>query len=155
MKRQLIPTLCLLLCLSAVAAVKPVDNQTITLKPGWNLVTVERPVIDADTEKFLALKPMMLDTARKCYVICTDRNSLGIGTGYWIFSHTAQTLELTRAPNMGTWHTATLTDGWNLIGVSNDSTWMNQATAIWQWLNDRFQIGSKDELTDGKAYWVE
>ncbi|MBR4675931.1 MAG: hypothetical protein IKP00_15845 [Victivallales bacterium] len=83
MKRQLIPTLCLLLCLSAAAAVRPVDNQTITLKPGWNLVTVERPVIDSDMEKFLALKPMMLDAARKCHVICADRNSLAIGTEYF------------------------------------------------------------------------
>ena len=147
--------LCLLFCLTTFAAVKPINSQKIVLRPGWNLVTLERPVVAADAERFLAFRPMTLDSARKCYVLCPDKDSLEIGTGYWVFSQTEQTLELKRDQSKTTWDTAALADGWTLIGVADNSTWMNQATDIWQWQDGRFQIVSKDELTTGKAYFAK
>ena len=153
MKKHLL-ILCLLLCVAASAAVKPINSQTIVLKPGWNLVTLERPVIAADAERFIALKPITLDAAQKSYVFCSDKDKLKIGTGYWIFSKTAQTIELTRDQSQTTWETTELGNGWNLIGVADNSTWMNQATDIWQWLDGKFQKVSKEELAGGKAYFV-
>ena len=146
--------LCFLLCLVASAAVKPINSQTIVLKPGWNLVTLERPVIAADAERFIALKPITIDSAKKCYAYCSSKDKLKIGTGYWIFSKTTQTIELTRDQSQTTWETAGLGNGWNLIGVADNSRWMNQATNVWQWFNGKFQKVSKEELTGGKAYIV-
>ncbi|MBR4902648.1 MAG: hypothetical protein IKZ46_17035 [Victivallales bacterium] len=153
MKKHLL-ILCLLLCVAASAAVKPINSQTIVLKPGWNLVTLERPVIAADAERFIALKPITLDSAQKCYVFCSNKDKLKIGAGYWIFSKTAQTIELTRDQSQTTWETTELGNGWNLIGVADNSTWMNQVTDFWQWLDGKFQKVSKEELAGGKAYFV-
>jgi hypothetical protein len=146
--------LCLLFCFTTFAAVKPINSQKIVLRPGWNLVTLERPVIAADAERFLALKPMTLDPARKSYVYCTSKDSIKIGTGYWIYSKTAQTIEMRRDTNQTAWETAALTKGWNLVGVADNSTWQDQATDIWQWLNGKFKRVSNDELVAGKAYFV-
>lgn len=153
MKKHLL-ILCLLLCVTASAAVKPVNSQTIVLKPGWNLVTLERPITTADAERFIALKPITLDSASKSYVYCSSKDKLKIGTGYWIFSKTAKTIELTRDQSQTTWETAGLNKGWNLVGVADNSTWMNQAADIWQWLNGKFQKVSKEKLTEGRAYMV-
>ena len=146
--------LCLLFCLTTFAAVKPINSQKIVLRPGWNLVTLERPVVAADAERFLALKPMTLDPARKSYVYCTSKDNIKIGPGYWIYSKTAQTIELSRNQSQTNWETANMANGWNLIGVADNSTWQNQATDIWQWLNGKFMRVSKDELVAGKAYFV-
>ena len=154
MKKYLL-ILCLLFCVAASAAVKPINSQTIVLRPGWNLVTLERPIIATDAERFIALKPITLDATQKCYVLCIDKDALKVGTGYWIFSKTAQTIELTRDQSQTTWETTGLGNGWNLVGVADNSTWMNQATDnIWQWLNGKFQKVSKAELTGGKAYMI-
>ncbi len=154
MKKHLL-ILCLLLCVAASAAVKPIDSQTIVLKPGWNLVTLERPIIAADAERFIALKPITMDSAKKYYVFCSDKDKLKIGAGYWIFSKTAQTIELTRDQSQTTWETTELSKGWNLVGVADNSTWMNQVTDIWQWLNGKFQkVSPEEKLTGGKAYIV-
>ena len=142
-------------CLAAFAAVKPINSQMIVLKPGWNLVTLERPIVASDAEQFLALRPMMLNAARKCLVCCEDREMLKIGAGYWIHVNEAKTLELMRDQSQTTWETVGLRRGWNLVGVADNSTWQTQATEIWQWADGKFQIITKDELVEGKAYWVK
>ena len=152
--KKLLIIFCILISLSAIAAVKPINSQTIVLKPGWNLVTLERPIIDTDAERFIALKPITIDSARKCYAYCSSKDKLKIGTGYWIFSKTTQTIELTRDQTQSTWETAALAHGWNLIGLADNSVWQNQATNIWQWLDGKFQKVSKEELAGGRAYFV-
>ena len=146
-----------LLASSAIfAAVDPISSQRLELKPGWNLVTLTRPITSESAERFLALQPMKLDADNKCYVRCTSEDDIKVGVGYWIFSKTAQPpIYLVHDQSQTTWVTATLTQGWNLIGVANNSNWMIQATDIWQWLNDKFQRISKEELTIGEAYWVK
>ena len=153
MKKQLL-IFGLLICLVASAAVKPVSSQIIVLKPGWNLVTLERPVIETDMAKFLSLKPMMFNAEGKCYVQCTAEADIKIGTGYWIFSKTGRTLEFVKDQNKTTWETTGLMEGWNLVGVADNSTWQDQATEIWQWLNGKFRKVAKEKLVLGKAYWV-
>ena len=137
------------------AAVDPISSQKLELKPGWNLVTLTRPITAESAERFLALHPMKLDADNKCYVRCTSKDVLKVGVGYWIFSRTTQPpIDLVHEQSQTTWETAILTQGWNLIGVANNSTWMPKATDIWQWLNGKFQKVSKEDPTVGNAYWV-
>ena len=84
-----------------------------------------------------------------------SKDDLKVGVGYWIFSRTAQPpIDLVHEQSQTTWETAALTQGWNLIGVADNSTWMSQVTDIWQWLNGKFQTITKEELNTGDAYWV-
>ena len=153
--KRLLMTFFVMMCVAAAAAVKPANSQTITLKPGWNLVTLERPVVDTDMAKFLLLKPMTLDATGKCYVRCMEKADIKIGAGYWIHSDTEQAVELVTDKDKTSWETATLTNGWNLIGVADNSTWQSQAAVIWQWKDGRYQRVSPAELTAGVAYMVK
>ena len=153
MKHLLI--LCLLASFFAFAAIDPVSSQMLELKPGGNLVTLTRPIADESATLFLSLKPMMLDTKNKCYVRCASKDDLKVGVGYWIFSRTEQSpIDLVHDQAQTSYETAGLAVGWNLIGVADNSTWMNQAIEIWRWLNGKFQTITKEELTTGEAYWV-
>jgi hypothetical protein len=49
--------------------------------------------------------------------------------------------------------TAGLTEDWNLVGMADNSTWLNQTIVIWRWLNGKFQTITKEELITGEAYW--
>ncbi len=153
--KRLMMILFVMTCVAAIAAVKPVSSQTITLKPGWNLVTLERPVVEADMAKFLSLKPMKLDATGKCYVRCMEMADIKIGAGYWIYSNTERAVEFVTDQDKTSWETATLTSGWNLIGVADKSTWQSQAAVIWAWKDGQFQKVSQAELTAGVAYMVK
>ena len=153
MKRHLL-ILCLLGSISVFSAVGPVSIQKIELKHGWNLVTLTRPVIEASQGTFLLFQPMTYNPVRKCYVRCTHKEELKIGVGYWVYVDNAQPLELINDLGQATWQTAALTRGWNLIGMTDNSSWQNQATIIWQWKDGKFKIITKEDLTVGQAYWV-
>ena len=142
------------LCLVGFAAVEPVASQKMELKPGWNLVTIQFPVVEADLERFLALQPMTLDAVTKSYVRCTSLADLKIGVGYWVFSANGQEIQLTKDQSQTSWETATLKSGWNLLGVADNSAWQSQAAQVWQWLNGHFQKISKTALTSGEGYWA-
>ena len=138
------------------AAVVPKSTQTVELKPGWNLVTLEHPIVDdIEAKSFLVLQPMTLDAETKSYVRCTSLADLKIGVGYWVFSANGQEIQLTKDQSQTTWETATLKPGWNLLGVADNSDWQSQAAAVWQWLNGHFQKISKTAVAAGKAYWVK
>jgi len=99
---------------------------------------------------------MTLDIDTKCYVRCTSKDDLKVGVGYWIFSRTEQPpKDLVHDQTQTSYEIAVPTGGWNLIGVADNSIWMNQATVIWQWLDGKFQTITKEELTKGEAYWVK
>ena len=142
------------LCLVGFAAVEPVASQKLELKPGWNLVTIQFPVVEADLERFLALQPMRLDAARKCFVRCVRKSEVKVGAGYWVYSRGAQTVELTQDQSQTAWSTMPLSSGWNLIGVASQSAWQGRASVIWQWLDGGYQVVSPAELTAGSAYWA-
>jgi len=130
----------------------PATKQSILLKPGWNLVTLERPIVAEDAEKFLGLRPKMLNAGY--YVFCPNIDSLKIGVGYWIFSTQELPMELSPDLTQLSWETAGLNPGWNFIGMAVNSNWQNQAGTIWQWLNGGFSRGTTDSLSRGNAYWV-
>ena len=153
--RQFLTILLFGCALSVFGAVVPSSSQKLELKQGWNLVTLTRPIVNASAEYFLSLQPMTLDIDTKCYVRCTSKDDLKVGVGYWIFSQTDQPpKELVHDQTQTSYETAVPTDGWNLIGVADNPTWMNQVTVIWRWLDGKFQTITKEELTTGEAYWV-
>ena len=138
------------------AAVVPKSTQTVELKPGWNMVTLEHPIVDdMEAKSFLALQPMTLDAETKSYVRCTSLADLKIGVGYWVFSANGQEIQLTKDQSQTTWETATLKPGWNLLGVADNSDWQSQAAAVWQWLNGQFQKIPKTAVKTGEGYWVK
>ena len=142
-------------CTLLQAAVVPQAPQTLELKPGWNLVTLEHPIVDdIEAKSFLALQPMTLDAVAKSYVRCTSLADLKIGAGYWVFAVNEQEIQLTKDQSQTSWETAALKSDWNLLGVADNSDWQGQAAAIWQWLNGHFQKISITELTSGEGYWV-
>ncbi len=155
MKKQLL-TICLLACLSAFAAVvKDEDAISITLQPGWNLVTLSRSVTSDAITTFLALKPMRLSDNKQSLVQCKNASEVKIGAGYWIYSTTTKSVSLPFDQSQTSWTTVGLTSGWNLIGNASKSTWQSKATTIWQWLNGAYQPTSSGELTLGKGYWAK
>ena len=148
----------LLVCGMAFAAVEEKTSQEISLKKGWNLVTLDRPLAaNADgAEKFLDYGPLRLDAERGCYVRCTTQADLKAGAAYWIFSKEAKPLVLAFNPNQQTWETAGWSGNhWKLLGVAENSNWQSQATELWQWLNGQYQTITKEALDNGKAYWAK
>ena len=144
----------LAVCTLLQAAVVPKSVQTLELKPGWNLVTLTRPIVESDVSKFLDIRPMTLDADRKCYVLCASAEDLRIGVGYWVFAgEDVQPVELTQDLSQTSWETVTLSQGWNLLGVAENSDWQSQSAQVWQWLNGHFQKISKTEVTMGEGYW--
>ena len=92
MKRQILVSICLLLCAAVTwAAVEPVSSQKMELRSGWNLVTLTRPLDAKGAETFLALNPMTLKN--NGYVLCNTSSMLIAGCGYWVFSREAVTVE--------------------------------------------------------------
>ena len=154
--RQFLTILLFGCALSVFGAVVPSSSQKLELKQGWNMVTLTRPLVDDSAEDFLSLQPMTLDIDTKCYVRCTSKDDLKVGVGYWIFSPTDQPpKDLVHDQTQTSYETAVPIGGWNLIGVADSSTWIDQATAIWQWLDGKFQTITKEELKAGNAYWIE
>ena len=145
----------MLLSISAMGAVVPVSVQTLQLKPGWNLVTLTRPLdsMQSNIDKFLALKPFAFDENSNSYVSCTKADDLKAGNGYWVFSSHAQTVELALDVNQ-TVAQLTLQKGWNLVGMSDGASWSNSAAVIWGWKNNRFVRIAKTDLQLGYAYWI-
>ena len=143
-------------CTLLQAAVVPSSSQKLELKQGWNLVTLKKPIVNDSAEDFLSLQPMTLDDETKCYVRCTSKDDLKVGVGYWIFSPTEQPpKDLVHDQTQTSYETAAPTGVWNFLGVADSSTWMDQAAAIWQWLDGKFQTITKEELKAGNAYWIE
>ena len=147
----------ILLVGNAEAAVVPSSSskQTLELKPGWNLVTLTRPLdsMQGNVQKFLSLKPIRFDVNNGAYVVCERMEDLKAGIGYWVFSREKQTIELALD---GTQPVAepTLASGWNLVGKTDSEAWAETATLIWGWENGYFKIISNNELKVGHAYWA-
>ena len=146
----------MLLSVCVQAAVVPSSKQTLELKPGWNLVTLIKPLdsMPGNMQKFLSLRPIRFDIRNGAYVFCERAEDVKAGIGYWVFSRENKTVELA----LDTTQTATmpsLEKGWNLIGLTDDMSWPDLAKAIWSWRNGSFKlVVEKEDLKAGIAYWV-
>lgn len=147
----------LFLSVIAYAAVEPKASQKLQLKIGWNLVTIVKPLADANQniEKFLALYPYTIDTATNSYVRCTTKDDIKVGIGYWIYvSDLSQTTsELVLDVTQNSWITTDATASWNLLGYAEKSSWQSKIPQIWQWQDGRFQLINSSELPYGYACW--
>lgn len=140
------------------ASVEPATStkQTIALKRGWNLVTIAKPLENDDNniEQFLGLHPFFLDNEHKCYVRCNNKEDVKPGMGYWIFSKTEKTIELTQDITQTKWESPKTRSGWNLIGKTEKSNWHDKASLIWKWTGISFQSITSFNTEVGKAYWI-
>ena len=130
--------------------------QTLELHPGWNLVTLTKPLMDRQDglQKFLWLKPMMYDAENLSFVVCGNADAVKVGVGYWVFSRRKQTIELAQDVEQSV-SQSTLQVGWNLVGLLEESTWPSlDGIDIWTWANGRFKHIDKKDLQIGQTYWV-
>ena len=145
----------MLMAVCAQAAVVPSSKQMLELKPGWNLVTLTKPLdpMPGNVQKFLSLKPMRYDDASGAYVACNDSENLKAGVGYWVFSRGAQTIELALDVNAAV-DQPVLKKGWNLIGMTDGASWPNSGMVSWAWESGRFKQVDVKDLQAGQAYWA-
>lgn len=138
--KKLFFVLFFLMGLSAFAGVHPLSGQMLDIVPGWSLVTLTRPIVASDIPKFLALHPMKLDPVQHSYIQCTKAEDITVGVGYWVFVKKEKILGLTHDLKQIEWETVEMTDGWNLVGVTDDSILINEGVdVIWQWQNGNSQ----------------
>ena len=73
----------MLLSVCVQAAVVPSSKQTLELKPGWNLVTLAKPLdaMPGNVQKFLSLKPVFFDFRTFSFVFCNRAEDLKTGIG--------------------------------------------------------------------------
>ena len=133
----------------------PQPSQTLELHPGWNIVTLTKPLKDSldGLQKFLWLKPIMFDAENSSLVVCDSADAVKAGIGYWVFSRSRQTIELVQDTEQPV-SQVELKQGWNFVGMTEESTWPDAASVIWTWQNGRFVPVEKAELQVGYSYWV-
>jgi hypothetical protein len=133
----------------------PQPSQMLELRPGWNMVTLTKPLKDNSdgVQKFLSLRPLMLDVEDSFIVVCNDAASVKAGIGYWIFSRQQQTVELVQDTESPVSH-VDLKPGWNFVGMTDDAAWPASDTPVWTWQNGRFVSVAENKLQVGYAYWI-
>ena len=133
----------------------PQSTQILELYRGWNMMTVTKPLASKPdgVRKFLELKPIMQDVEHQVFVMCGKEADVKAGVGYWVFSRIAQTVEFMQNTETPVSQTE-LMPGWNFVGMTEDVSWAESATAIWTWRNGRFVPVEKEDLQVGKAYWI-
>ena len=133
----------------------PQPTQILELRPGWNMVTVTKPLASKPdgVHKFLELKPIMQDVEHQVFVMCGKEADVKAGVGYWVFSRQSQTVELVQDKEQSVQKTE-WQSGWNFVGMTEDASWIETATSIWTWRNGRFVPVEKEDLQVGKAYWI-
>ena len=145
----------ILLAVCAQGAVVPVSTQTLELKPGWNLVTLMKPLdsMSGNVQIFLAMNPVRYDIGVRAYVFCNHSEDVKAGVGYWVFSQEKKTVELALEDNSAVVQ-PTVTKGWNLVGMTDGALWPDSAAAIWGWQDGSFKLLDKKDLKVGNAYWA-
>ena len=145
----------MLLSVCVQAAVVPSSKQTLELKPGWNLVTLMKPLDSkpVNLQKLLELKLVRYDVDCGAYVFCDRSEDVKAGVGYWVFSQKKQTIELALDVDSAVMQ-PTVTKGWNLVGMTDGASWPDSAVAIWGWQDGSFKPIEKKDLKVGNAYWA-
>ena len=153
--RKFILVLLFLVSLSGGTAVVPaVPIQKLELQPGWNLMTLEGAPLQP--EKFVVLKPMVFDTTRRSYILCTIGTELKRGTAVWIYCAKAQSVEVPLVAASVTGQTVAPASGWSMVGATGAApSWLSQvALPFFRWDAPRgFVPAATPEA--GKGYWVK
>jgi len=139
-------------CTAELKNLKDSDKLSVLrIQPGWNLLTIRRPLTKDDAKRFLALQPLALDADNMCYVRCAEPSQLAVGAGYWLFSFKARDIVLEHGQGAG--QAIGLADGWNLIGAEG-SNWPGTASLILKWGRIMYLPVTENQVTEGRAYWA-
>lgn len=127
------------------------DSVKFTVIPGWNLISVPRSGGDSLKELIFPNAISNAFSYNNNYII---RDTLRIGTGYWLKFSTHETITITGLPNIG--NIINVKKGWNIIG-SIDMEVPVPASSL---INSNFfeyDNGYKVSTTlkPGKGYWVK
>ena len=71
-------------------------------------------------------------------------------TGYWLYCGQTTTIDITGV--LDTFAAKELQPGWNLVGVVNDQSTLQNARSTWTWNGNQFVIAHS--LQRWKAYWI-
>ena len=139
-------------CTAELKDLKDSDKLSVLrIQPGWNLLTIRRPLTSDDAKRFLVLQPLALDADNMCYVRCAEPSRLAVGAGYWLFSFKERDIVLEHGQGAG--QAIGLSDGWNLIGAVGGD-WPDAADLILKWGRIMYLPVTENQGTEGRAYWA-
>jgi len=140
---------------------------TLTLEPGWNMVSV--PVVPADTSRAAVFPPVDVvavytwDPGQKSYVV---PDTIEPEVGYWVAVTEGTTIKVTGTPKT-TWPSSLIT-GWNMVGsVYGTAVSVNDAdafdvdpsgsvltNAIYWWNPESKSYVAETSIVKGQGYWM-
>jgi len=119
------------------------NDVALDLEPGWNLVSLRRPVTAESVGQLLAASPLRMES--ETYVRCTKAEEIQVGVGYWVFAETYRRIEL--VPNMSQAGDIELVKGWNLVGTDRETpAWLPLAKCIYIWEEQKYRLSDTPAL---------
>jgi len=141
---------------AVLAAPRPVETQDVVLKRGWNLITLMKPIEESEPlRNLLKMNLVTLDSHRRHYTRCASAQELKVGTGYWVYcNEDSKSFSLTVDITKTDWEPTDAETGANLLGVTSKSDWMDNATSIQEWSNNKWITVKPEDVKQGQVYWV-
>ena len=134
----------------------PLSSITITIKEGWNMISVplKAPITCDRRFEFI----YTWDAVNKTYVEVT---SFEPGKGYWVLSEEEINVTFTGSEELSEYE-INLTKGWNLIGTiiykvdlsTLPATVQEKILAVYTWDPEKGDYVDTKTLEPGKAYWI-
>ena len=104
----------------------------LDLEPGWNLVSLVRPITAESIGQLLDASPLRLES--EAYVQCTAVEEIQPGVGYWVFTKARKRIELMPDLSQAAGKDIDLAKGWNLVGTSREvPEWLPLAKEMYIW----------------------
>jgi len=126
------------------------NDVALALEPGWNLVSLRRPVTAESVGQLLAASPLRMES--ETYVRCTKAEEIQVGVGYWVFAETYRRIELMPNISQGAGDIE-LVKGWNLVGTDREApAWLPLAKEIYVWETGTYRLTPK--AIPGLGMWV-
>jgi hypothetical protein len=120
------------------------NDVALALEPGWNLVSLRRPVTAESVGQLLAASPLRVEA--EAYVRCTKTEEIQVGVGYWVFAETARRIELMPGMSQETGDVE-LVKGWNLVGTDREvPAWLPLAKCIYIWEEQKYRLSNTPAL---------
>ncbi|MDQ0288539.1 fibronectin type 3 domain-containing protein [Oligosphaera ethanolica] len=125
----------------------------VSLLAGWNMISVPLNLTVESQESLLSYSPFTLDGDLGSYILA---NSVLPGKAYWIFAASPDYLPLAGdVPQNGNLE---LGDGWNFVGVVEETFLPAAEYIVWEWALGSYRppvvINNEICLEVGKGYWI-
>jgi len=125
-------------------------DTALTLEPGWNLVSLVRPVTAGSIGQLLAASPLRMQAGA---VRCTTVDDIKLGIGYWVFTKDRKRIELMPDLSQTAGKDIALAKGWNLVGTSREvPEWLPMAKKMYIWEAGLYLLINKP--VPGLGMWV-